>query len=60
MGVDVVWGVYETDESVHVIQCDEKGIMLNPHTLDDFCICHAELLPVEDSSRYVMIHNEVH
>lgn len=53
-----MWGVFETDESVHVIPCDNKGFIKQPHLLDDLCICEPELEHEKDMDRYVMIHNE--
>ena len=56
----MTWGMFQREESIHIIPCDKEGYALNPHEVDDFCKCHPELLWEDDFNRYLMIHNEVH
>lgn len=57
----VMWGVYETDISVHVIPCDDEGNILDHHIIDDFCICRPEAIDVgADTLKYLLSHNEIH
>jgi hypothetical protein len=53
-----MWGVFETDESIHVIPCDNKGFIKQPHEVDDLCSCDPDLEQEENADRYVMIHHE--
>lgn len=54
-----MWG----DESeLHVIPCDDRGSMLNPHTRTCFCVCHPAVAESNgnDDGRPIFSHNEVH
>jgi hypothetical protein len=57
----VSWGVKENDDKkeIHVLPCDQNGIILNPHITDMLCGCNPS---VEKTSNgiFIIIHNEVH
>ncbi len=57
-----MWGVFETEESVHVIPINKDLKIRKPHTIDDFCKCYPKI--VENgygtiSDRYILNHNEI-
>lgn len=53
-----MWGVFEYDESIHVIPCNEEGEKYPPHIGDEFCVCHPE---IEDGgNRLIVKHNQIH
>lgn len=53
-----MWGIFETEESIHVIPCDKSGYLKPPHSIDDLCSCEPELEHDQSMDRYLMIHNE--
>jgi len=55
-----MWGVYEYDESVHVVPCGEDGVMRFPHVGWDFCFCHPDAICFGEDGRYIVEHHEVH
>lgn len=55
-----MWGVWECEDSVHVIPCDDEGIMLRPHEGDDFCCCCPEAECFGEDGRVILVHHEVH
>ena len=52
---DLEWGVYEFDESVHVIPELSPNVVMSPHVFEPSCPCHPD---VEDD--YLIIHNMIH
>lgn len=50
------WGVFELEDSIHVIPTDEEGNILEPHILDDFCDCIPEAVSVGEDGRIIMAH----
>ena len=60
IGGSIMWGVYECEDSVHIIPCDKEGIMYNPHIIDDFCLCRPEALDWGEDGRLILNHHELH
>jgi len=58
-GYSVMWGIYEYEDSVHVIPCDNEGEMRLPHIGGDFCPCWPEAICFGEDGRYIVNHNEV-
>ena len=54
-----MWGIYEYEDSVHVIPCDNEGEMRLPHIGGDFCPCWPEAICFGEDGRYIVNHNEV-
>ncbi len=44
-----MYGVFPLEDSndTHVVECDEDGMIKEPHTLDAFCVCEPEVEDVE-------------
>ena len=55
-----MWGVFETEESVHVIPILDDGTIKEPHEIDDFCFCMPEAIEFGEDGRIIINHNEVH
>ncbi|OPY17018.1 MAG: hypothetical protein A4E74_01551 [Syntrophus sp. PtaB.Bin075] len=55
-----MWGIFECDDSVHVIPCDDEGIVLSPHAISDFCLCRPEAAEFGADGRIIVVHHEVH
>jgi len=54
-----MWGVYEYENSIHIIPCDDEGIIFTSHIGDDFCPCHPECEHIGEDGRYIVNHNQV-
>lgn len=55
-----MWGVWATEEEIHIIPCTEKGDIISPHTKDVLCKCRPEIIQVGDNGKLVMSHNQIH
>lgn len=54
----MIWGVFSTSDSEHIVPSDKEGVSLAPHILDEMCCCSPVLEMVEGSDRLLVIHNE--
>ena len=54
-----MWGVFETEESIHCIPCDENGYLIHGHTVNDFCICYPEVVAIGEDERIILNHNQI-
>ena len=55
-----MWGIFESESSVHVIPCDRRGDILPPHIADDLCSCRPDVIEVGEDGQLIMNHHEVH
>lgn len=55
-----MWGVFELDDSVHVVPINDDLEIRPPHALDDFCSCQPEVPFIGEDGRLIISHNEVH
>ena len=67
MGCKVDWGkidrmpacreiLYEIEDEIHVIPCDDEGYIMPPHTLTWFCFCNPECNIIGDDGRPIIVH----
>lgn len=50
------WGVFDTDESVHVAPVDSDGNLVKGHLLDELCLCEPSIS--DEDGRLIVSHNE--
>ena len=55
-----MWGVFEREDMVHVIPCDDEGVVLIPHIVGDLCSCRPNIIKVGEDGRIIFNHYEVH
>lgn len=55
-----MWGVFEEEDSVHIVPINDDLRIRPPHILDDFCPCCPEVPFIGDNGRLVISHNEIH
>jgi len=54
-----MWGLFELDDSIHIIPIDQAGIIRHPHKLYDFCFCNPTAPELGEDGRLLIVHNEV-
>jgi hypothetical protein len=54
-----MWGVFEYDESIHIIPCDEDGKKFSPHVGHQLCQCQPEVIAWGEDGRIIFNHNQV-
>ena len=54
-----MWGVFEYDESVHIIPCDKEGVKYPPHVGHQECPCQPELIELGEDGRMIFNHNQM-
>jgi len=54
-----VWGVFESEKDIHVIPMQDADHILPPHILDDFCVCHPEVIEIGEDGRLIISHNSI-
>ena len=50
-----MWGVYEQDNDIHIIPCDENGKIHSDHIIDCFYDC--EPIVIEENGKLIFNHN---
>lgn len=51
-----MWGVFDTDEHIHVAPTNEDCTIKSPHILDDMCFCDPEIS--QASGRLIIVHRD--
>ena len=54
-----MWGVYERKDSVHIIPCDESGVMFEGHECELLCVCRPEIIEIGEDGRWIINHNMI-
>lgn len=57
---DVIWGIYEGDDDVHVIPETRELEILLPHVRERECPCHPDIDSEGEEYKSVVMHNMIH
>ena len=55
-----MWGVFEKDEEVHIIPCDNDGYKFKEHEKNLDCKCQPEIVETFENGKMLISHNMLH